>query len=166
MDVQLEFYPQYKQEITTFWSASGNNGMNFCPTPALLRGVCSCWLECAYSCLGCAGGGKPLYLPDRKSGDMPRGNVKGSIHPVVSSGSTYGIQGLGNHGRQGMANLHSCPKSCSLMHGEFMIEIQKKKKNTVTCCNKLKRYSVVYTKRTIELLNEIAIPVMEGQVAH
>lgn len=27
----------------------------------------------------------------------------------------------------GMAILHSCPKSCSLMHREFMVEIQEKK---------------------------------------
>lgn len=81
--------------------------------------------------------GSHSYLPNRKSGDMPRGNVKGSIHPVVSSESTHGTRGLGamadRDGKSALVAAARFPDAQGI-YGRNPEE----KTNIVTCCNKLK----------------------------
>lgn len=103
---------------STLWSTFDTHGVNFHRTAILLRVLCSCWLKhclCRYWGMQEEGASispqhvTPEYQrsvsPPKNAGELPRGDVKGSIQPGARSRSAYGIHGVHRQRRQNFPGI-------------------------------------------------------------
>lgn len=102
--------------------------------PILIRGLCGCWpVSCPFRYLGHAGG-EPAYLPSRNSGELPRDDMKGSIHPAARSRSAYGTQGAHRLRKHNFVSHMMLPDA----QRGFVRNPGEKPQNLVMCCNGVK----------------------------